>query len=91
MRAKYLGNLNFSQFTWRNDLPMGSKIWDNIVRNRTLLKEEARWLMGNGNQINFSKDPWIIDKPFFKNKVWVSPVSLTKPGGGMVADFICPR
>ena len=72
MRAKYLGNLIFSHCTWRNDLPMGSKIWCNIVKIRTILKEGVRWLLGNGNQINFWEDPWLIDKPLSKKKVWVS-------------------
>ena len=52
-KAKYLMNLKLSHCTWRNDLPMGSKIWGNIVKNRTLFKDGVRWLVGNGNHINF--------------------------------------
>ena len=68
MRAKYLGNHNFSRCTWKNELPMGSKIWGNIMRNRTLMKEVVRWLLRNVNQINFWEDPWLIDEPLSKIK-----------------------
>jgi len=49
LQVKYLGNLNFIQCIWRNDLPMGSRIWVNIVKNRSLLREGVRWLVGDGN------------------------------------------
>jgi hypothetical protein len=68
LKAKYLGNLKFSHCIWRNDLPMGSKIWGNIVRNRSLLREGMRWLVGYGNHINFWEDPWLAEKPLTRMK-----------------------
>ena len=47
---------------------MRSKIWENIVKNRALLNEGVWWLVGNGNQINFWEDPWLMDKSLIKMK-----------------------
>ena len=49
-------NLNFTPCIWRNDVPMGSKICGNILKNISLLREGVRWLVGDGNQINFFDD-----------------------------------
>ena len=68
MKEKYLKNHNLSHYTCRNDLLTGSKIWGNIVKNIIILKEGVRWLVGNGNQINFQEDSWLTDKPLTKMK-----------------------
>ena len=57
LEAKYLRNLKFSHCIWRNDLPLESKIWHNIVRNICLLRVGNMWLVGDGYQINSLKDP----------------------------------
>lgn len=81
MKAKYLGNLNFSHYTWRDDLPMGSNIWGNIVKNITLFKDGLRWLVGNGNQINFWEDLWLTDKPLTRTKYGSLQNHLQENGG----------
>lgn len=58
------------------------------MKNRTLLKEGVKWLVGNGNQINFWEDSWLMDKPLIKTKFGVLWNQIQDQGGGMVADFI---
>ena len=68
LKANFLGNLKFSHCIWRNDLPIGSKIWGNIVRNINLLREGVRWSMGDDSQINFYEDSWVAEKPLTRMK-----------------------
>lgn len=53
MRAKYLANTHFRYNLFNNDLPNGSKVWNNILKNRSLLGKEVRLLVGNGKKIRF--------------------------------------
>ena len=56
MKAKYLSNSPFTNNLFNNDLLGGSKIWMNIVKSRGLLREGARWILGNGHSIRFWED-----------------------------------
>ena len=67
---------------------MGSKIWGNIVRNRTLLKEGVRWLVGNGNHINFWEDLWLNDKPLIRMKYGSLQGHLQEQMRNKVVNFI---
>ena len=68
VKAKYLGNLNFIHCIWRNDLPLGSRIWGNIIKYKILLREGVMCLVGDGIQVHFWEDTWLIDKPLIKMK-----------------------
>ena len=62
MKAKYFSNTSFRWNLYNNDLPGGSKIWQNIVRNRGFLREGLRWIVGNGFNIRFWEDRWMDGK-----------------------------
>ncbi|GLJ36675.1 hypothetical protein SUGI_0737890 [Cryptomeria japonica] len=63
IRAKYLGNGNFSSVLKEDGLPRGSKIWNNIMSCRGPLSDGMRWLIGNGRNILFREDYWLGEKP----------------------------
>lgn len=53
MKAKYLNQEHFSRALDLMGLPSGSKIWNNILKCRSLLKEGIKWKIGNGRSIRF--------------------------------------
>lgn len=59
MKAKYLNQRHFFRALDLVGLPPGSKIWNNILKSRSLLKEGVRWKIGNGRSIRFWEDSWI--------------------------------
>ncbi|GLJ15512.1 hypothetical protein SUGI_0254730 [Cryptomeria japonica] len=63
IRAKYLGNGDFSSILKEEGLPSGSKIWNNILSCRDPLSHDMRWLIGNGCNIPFWEDFWLGEKP----------------------------
>ena len=56
MKAKYLSNSLFTWNLFNNDLQGGSKIWMNIVKSRSLLREGTKWIVGNGRSIKLWED-----------------------------------
>lgn len=63
MRAKYLRDNSFSHEIYTNDLPIGSKIWINIVKSLKLLEMVVRWVVRDGNTIRFLEDNWLWGSP----------------------------
>ncbi|GLJ48271.1 hypothetical protein SUGI_1019050 [Cryptomeria japonica] len=63
IRAKYLGNGDFSFALKEEGLPRGSKIWNNILSYRDPLSHGLRWLNKNGRNILFWEDCWLGEKP----------------------------
>ncbi|GLJ49548.1 hypothetical protein SUGI_1050900 [Cryptomeria japonica] len=63
IRAKYLGNEDFSSVLKEEGLPRGSKIWNNILSCRDPLSHGLRWLIGNGRKILFWEDCWLGERP----------------------------
>ncbi|GLJ43812.1 hypothetical protein SUGI_0912170 [Cryptomeria japonica] len=63
IRAKCLGNWDFSFVLKEEGLPRGSKIWNNILSCRDPLSHGLRWLIGNGMNILFWEDCWLGEKP----------------------------
>ncbi|GLJ27626.1 hypothetical protein SUGI_0542110 [Cryptomeria japonica] len=72
IRAKYLGNGNFSSVLKEEGLLRGSKIWNNILSCRDPLPHGLRWLISNGRNILFWEDCWLGEKPL------ASPPSLRR-------------
>lgn len=88
MKAKYLSNTSFRWNLYNNDLPSGSKIWQNIIRNRGLLREGLRWIMGNGFNIRFWEDRWTEGKPLALSKFSGLKELLKEDIGVRVGDYI---
>ena len=88
MKAKYLSNTSFRWNLYNNDLPRGSKIWQNIVRNRGLLREGLRWIVGNGFNIRFWEDRWMDGKPLALRKYFGLMKLLKEDIGEKVGDYI---
>ncbi|GLJ50654.1 hypothetical protein SUGI_1079250 [Cryptomeria japonica] len=63
IRAKYLGNADFSSVLKKKGLPRGSKIWNNILSCRDPLSHGLRWIIGNGKNILFWEDCWLGEGP----------------------------
>ncbi|GLJ06841.1 hypothetical protein SUGI_0050000 [Cryptomeria japonica] len=63
IRAKYLGNEDFSSALKEEGLPWGSKIWNNILSCRDPLSHGLRWLIGNGRNILFWEYCWLGERP----------------------------
>ncbi|GLJ43861.1 hypothetical protein SUGI_0914210 [Cryptomeria japonica] len=63
IRARYLGNGDFSSVLKEEGLPRGSKIWNNILSYREPLSHGLRWLIGNGKKILLWEDCWIGERP----------------------------
>lgn len=60
MSAKYLRNKSF--FTVKKS-SQASLAWKGILDSRELLKEGMRWIVGNGQQINFWLFNWVYPFP----------------------------
>ena len=88
MKAKYLSHTPFQWTLYNNDLPRGSKIWQNIVRNRGLLREGLRWIVGNGFNIRFWEDRWTDGKPLALSKYCGLMELLKEDIGVKVGDYI---
>ncbi|GLJ33582.1 hypothetical protein SUGI_0675210 [Cryptomeria japonica] len=63
IKAKYLGNGDFSSVLKEEGFPRGSKIWINILSCRDPLSHGLRWLIGNGRNILFWEDYSLGEKP----------------------------
>ncbi|GLJ16441.1 hypothetical protein SUGI_0279770 [Cryptomeria japonica] len=63
IKAKYLGNGDFSSDLKEEGLPKGSKIWNNILSCWDPLSHGMRCLMGNGRNILLWEDCWLGEKP----------------------------
>ncbi|GLJ50657.1 hypothetical protein SUGI_1079290 [Cryptomeria japonica] len=63
IRAKYLGNADFSSVLKKVGLPRGSKIWNNILSCRDPLSHGLRSIIGNGRNILFWEDCWLGEEP----------------------------
>ena len=88
MKAKYLSNTSFRGNLYNNDLLGRSKIWQNIVRNRGLLRKGLRWIVGNGFNIRFWEDRWMDGKPLALSKFGRLMELLKADVGGKVGDYI---
>lgn len=63
IKAKYMGNAEFSSILKKEDLLRGSKIWNNILSCRDPLSHGLKWIIGNGRNILFWKDCWLGERP----------------------------
>ncbi|GLJ42722.1 hypothetical protein SUGI_0885800 [Cryptomeria japonica] len=63
IRAKYLGNGDFSSIVKEKGLPRGSKNWNNILSCKDPLSHGLGWLIGNGRNILFWEDCWLGERP----------------------------
>lgn len=80
LQARYYKNSTFLNASiWSNP----SYIWRSIIWGRQIIKEWARWRIGNGKNIRIYKDCWIPRPTSFKP---ISPPSLSTDA--VVADLI---
>ena len=73
---------------YNNNLPRGSKIWQNIVRNRGLLREGLRWIVGIDFSIRFWEDRWMDGIPLALSKYCGLMELLKEDIGEKVGDYI---
>ena len=88
IKAKYLAHTPFWRKLYNNDLPGGSKVWQNIVRSRGILREGLRWIVGNGFNIRFWEDRWMDGKPLALSKYGGIMKLLKEDIGEKVGDYI---
>ena len=88
MKVKYLSNSLFTWNLFNNDLLGGSKIWMNIVKSRSLLREGTRWIVRNGHSIIFWEDNWMGGKPLVFKKFKILMELLKEDMARKVEDYI---
>ena len=88
MKDKYLSNSLFNWNLFNNDLLGGSKIWMNVVKSRSLLREGRRWIVGNGHSIRFWEDNRMGGKPLVFSKFKRLMELLKEDMGRKVEDYI---
>lgn len=63
MEDKYLVGPSIRHLFYAKEIPKVSNIWNGILRARDTTKSRAKWRVGNGNDIFFWMDNWLIQEP----------------------------
>lgn len=63
IRGKYLDREQFYYNLSVVDLPQRSKLWNNILKSRLVVREGLKWQLGNGRKVRFWEDVWAEDRP----------------------------
>ena len=67
---KYLRRPSLHFTLFNEDIPKGSTIWNNILKARDLAKARVSWKLGNGEDIQFWFDSWLIQDPLINNPIF---------------------
>lgn len=62
MEDKYFTGPTYHQL-FSEEIPKGSIIWNGLLRAKDIAKCRAKWRLGNGDDIDFWKDNWLIQGP----------------------------
>ena len=68
VKTKYLMGDSLHHNHWTNELPQGSKFWNNVAHIHRILKMGTHWVLGNGNNIDLWEDQWLKDGPLMYTK-----------------------
>lgn len=52
------------------DIPRGSAIWNGFLKARGVAKAKVSWKLGNGEDIQFWSDSWLIQGPLISNPTY---------------------
>lgn len=64
---KYLRRPSLRHLLYEFDILTSSFLWNGILKGRNLAKAKAKWKLGNGENILFWKDNWLIQGPLINN------------------------
>ncbi|GLJ19118.1 hypothetical protein SUGI_0343360 [Cryptomeria japonica] len=88
IKAKYLNQEHFFYNLNTIDLPQGSKLWNNILKNRVMVREGLKWLLGDGKKVRFWEDFWTEDRPLTNTHFHQIMNHLKGILGDFVADYL---
>ena len=70
LAEKYLGRLSLNSIFQEAELPMGSYIWNGILKALPLAKSRAKWKVGMGDKILFWQDSWLCEEPLINHPIF---------------------
>ncbi|GLJ44906.1 hypothetical protein SUGI_0945370 [Cryptomeria japonica] len=89
-RAKYLDREQFHYNLSTVDLPQGSKLWNNILKSRLIVREGLKWQLGNGRKVRFWEDIWAEDRPLANTRFHQIMHHLKGLLGDYIVDYMEP-
>ncbi|GLJ43449.1 hypothetical protein SUGI_0903280 [Cryptomeria japonica] len=90
IRAKYLDREKFYYNLSMGDLPQGSKLWNNILKRRLIIREGLKWQLGNGGKARLWENFWVEDRPLANTCFHQIMHHLKELLGDYIADYMEP-
>ena len=70
LAEKYLGRQSLNSLFHGAEIPLGSYIWNGILKALPLAKSKARWKVGKGDKILFWQDNWLCQVPLINHPIF---------------------
>lgn len=90
IKAKYLDREHFYYNLNTTDLPQGSKLWNNILKSRVMVREGLKWQLGDGRKVRFWEDFLMEDGPLVNIRFYQIMNHLKGILGEFIADYLVP-